>query len=285
MARLSSLLRTGTSAAALALTLATTACGASVYRPASSAGFELDPAAEINDDDVRKAFEAQPQMGKPVRIAYYSFDASKSEELETMLRAQPGVEDVYRLPPLMMTGERRYDDDFHPWNEPKKPFSIKKARLLAARAHCDLLLIFDYGNKVETSANGWVATSVLLVPLLFVPFLDSEVESYLESYIVDTRNGYVYGHVTADQNGEDDFLTIYSGASNRRIADQWNGLVTSTQRKLAQVMASEWARTKERVAPTKITAPVPSAPPVEPTPEAAPPAPTDSSKPAEDLSF
>jgi hypothetical protein len=285
MGRLTSLLQKGALAAALALTLATTACSANVYRPASTAGFELDPAAEINDDDVKKAFEAQPQMGKPVRIAYYSFDASKSEELETMLRAQPGVEDVYRLPPLMMTGERRYDDDYHAWNEPKKPFSIKKARLLAARAHCDLLLIFDYGNKVETSANGWVATGVLLVPLLFVPFLDSEVDSYLESYILDTRNGYVYAHVTADQNGEDDFLTIYSGASNRRIADQWNGLVTSTQRKLAQVMASEWERTKERVEPAKVVVPVPSEPPAEPAPSAVPPAPTDSGKPAEDLSF
>ena len=274
--RLFAYARTALTAATLGLCLSTVACGANVYRPASSANFELDPAAEINDEDVRKAFEAKPQLESPVRIAYYSFDPKKAEELEVMLRAQPGVADVYRLPPLMMTGERRYDDDtYRPWNEAKKPFSIKKARLLAARAHCDLLLLFDYGNKVETLPNGWVATSVLLVPLLFTPWLDSETESYLESYIIDTRNGYVYGHVTADESGEDDLLTIYSGASEVRIEDQWKGLVTATQRKLATVLKSEWERARAKTVEVAKETPLapaerPSAPTVTSGSEAAP---------------
>jgi len=234
-------------AVTLAFAAAASACGGSVYQPAATAGFEIDPAAEINDEDVRKAFDAKPQMGKPVRIAYYTFDASKAEDLEAMLRSQPGVQSVYRLPPLMMTGEQRWDDtSYRPWNEPKKPFSVKKARLLAARARCDLLVLFDYGHRVNTSANGWVAANVLLLPVLFSPFLDSEVESYLESYVIDTRNGFVYGHVTTDQSGDDGLLTIYSNASDRRIDDQWQALLTATQRKLGSVMRSEWERSEKR---------------------------------------
>ena len=232
--------------AAVAAFLSTSACGTAVYRPASSAQFEVDPAAEINDEDVRKAFEAQPQLGKPVRVAYYAFDPSKVEEIESMLQAQAGVGATYRIPTLMMTGERRYDAP-NPWQDRRQAFSIKKARLLAARAKCDVLLVFDYGNRVTTSANAWVAASVLLVPLLFVPFLDSEVDSYLEAYVIDTRNGYLYAHVTTDERGEANLLTIYANASERMLEQQWKGLLDATQRKLQNVLASEWQRTQGRV--------------------------------------
>ena len=40
--------------APLALFVATTAgCGAAIYQPSKGAAFELDPATEIDDDDVR----------------------------------------------------------------------------------------------------------------------------------------------------------------------------------------------------------------------------------------
>lgn len=249
-------------------------CGASVYRPATDARFDLDPQAEINDEDVRKAFEARPQLGKPVRIAYYSFDPERLDELDAMLRAQPGVADVYRIPTLMVNGARRYEQA-NPW-EPKEPFSIKKARLLAARAKCDLLLVFDNGHRIQTSANGWVATAILVVPLLFVPFLDAEVDSYMETYLIDTRNGYLYSHVVAEQKGEADRLTIYSGEANRLVEGQWVRLLADTKSRLARVMEEQWAATSAQQpaakpgAPTTVAIP-PEPPPAEPAPVPATP--------------
>jgi len=228
-------------ALALAASVVLSACGGAVYSPARDARFSLDPQAEINDEDVRKAFDARPQLGKPVRIAYYSFDPERVEALDQMLRAQAGVADVYRIPPLMVDGSRRYDQP-NPW-EPKEPFSIKKARLLAARAKCDLLLIFDNGHRIETSANGWVASTVLVLPLLFAPFLDTEVESYLETYLIDTRNGYLYAHVATDQKGQADTLTIYSSAADQLVEGQWARLMADTKAQLTRVMQEEWART------------------------------------------
>lgn len=217
------------------------ACGTAVYRPATDARLDLDPQAEINDEDVRKAFDARPQLGKPLRVAYYSFAPERVDDIDKMLRTQAGVADVYRIPPLLATGARRYDEP-NPW-EPNPPFSIKKLRLLAARAHCEMLVIFDHGHRVSTTANGWVASTVLVLPLLFAPFLDSEVDSYLETYLIDTRNGYLYAHVTSDQKGEADSLTIYSSEPDRMVQGQWTRVLADTQQQLAAVLTQEWSRT------------------------------------------
>lgn len=224
------------------LTLAcssTLGCGAAVYEPARSSGFELDPTAEINDDDVRKAFEARPQMRDRVQVAYYSFDADKADEIDAMLEAMPGVAGTYRIPALMATGERRFEEHGY-WGSPAH-FSLKKVRLMAARAHCDLLVIFDYGNKVSTSANGLAAFDVLLVPTLFLPFLDVEVKSAMDSFVIDTRNGYLYAHVDSQKEGAEGHLTIYSSAAERMVKEQWPGVLADTATAMRKVLETERA--------------------------------------------
>ena len=86
------------------------------------------------------------------------------------LEASPRVRGTYAIPPLMVTGERRFDQPTHGRiRREAKPPSIKKLRLLAARAKSDVLVVFDYGYRQRQVPNGWVATSVLLLPVLFVP--------------------------------------------------------------------------------------------------------------------
>jgi hypothetical protein len=204
-------------------------CGMAVYQPSKTAAFELDAAKEINDDDVKKAFEARPQLGEKLNVAYYSFDPSRAADIETMLAGVPGVVSVYRLPQLMVTGEKRYDEH-RSWAPPAE-VSLKKLRLLAARAHADVLLIFDYGHKTGT-ANGFVAFTPLLVPILFVPFLDNSVESYLETHVIDTRNGYLYAELTADDRGGSSSATIWAPGTQPVIDELWGKLLGSTRKRL-----------------------------------------------------
>jgi len=233
---------------------ALTGCGAAVYQPAKTTGFELDHATEINDDDVRKAFDARPQMRDTVQVAYYSFDPTKSVDIETMLRALPGVSGTYRIPSLMATGQKRFEER-RAW-DPPVPFSMKKLRLLAARAHCDLLVVFDYGNKVETSANGLAAFGILVIPTLFLPMFDVTTNSAMDSYLMDTRNGYLYAHVDAQKETLESFVTIYSSSGDRHVKEQWPRLLADTTAAVRRALETERAH---RTAPIQtVGAPLPS---------------------------
>ena len=117
--------------------------------------------------------------------------------------------------------------------------SVKKLRLLAARARCDVMVIFDYAHKIETRANGWAALNVLVLPLLFAPYLDKTVDSYLESFIVDTRNGYLYGHISTQKKGETRRVTIYTSADDRMVEAHWARLLADTGQALSKLITSQ----------------------------------------------
>lgn len=222
----------------LILALSTlTGCGVAVYQPARDAGFELDPAYEINDEDVLKAFEARPQLPDEIHVSYFSFDPKRTDMTAT-LEASPRVRGTYAIPPLMVTGERRFDQPVPShYRKETKPPSIKKLRLLAARAKSDVLVVFDYGYRQRQVPNGWVATSVLLLPVLFVPMFDYEVESYLDAYVIDVKNGYLYAHISSTLEDEADTELIFSGAGDELTEEQWTRLEKATRDKIARLFA------------------------------------------------
>ncbi len=117
------------------------------------------------------------------------------------------------------------------------------------------MIVFDYGNQIESSANGLVAFNILLVPALFVPFLDVKVQSYLDSFVVDTRNGYLYAHVAAQQEAQDDYLTIYSSAGKAHVEAQWPELLQETAAAVAKMLGVE--RVGHRAVPA-VTTPMPA---------------------------
>jgi hypothetical protein len=229
---------------ALALTLglaATTGCGMT-YQPARAAGFEMDATAQIDDDDIRKAFEARPQLPGELKVAYYTFDPAIARDLDVSLAAIPGVTHVYRIPPLLVSGERRADEQ-SPWAT-RHEVTVKKLRLLAARAHADALVVVDHGYRTG-GVNALSALNVLLIPVLFTPFLDNTVTGYTEAYLIDTRNGYLYGHVAEEDRRGPRYATIY-GKDAKQIADeQWKTLGADMQKDLSRLVAGELARGKE----------------------------------------
>ena len=202
-------------------------CGTSqVYRPSQASRFELDPASEINDDDVKKAFAAQPQLGKSLRVALFSFESKRQTELEGAVQQLPGVVSTYVIPALLVTGQRRFETENRGFGAPARgEVSIKKLRLLAARARCDVLLVVDYGNRVRSSPNALAMLNVLLLPTFFVPYLDVKVESYLEGFLIDTRNGYLYGQLLAQQDGSVRYQPLYSTIERAMLESQWRKLL------------------------------------------------------------
>lgn len=231
----------------LTLAAALSACGGNLYQPSRAAGFRFDDPRQIDDEDIAKAFLASPQMPDEVRVAFFVFDESHAGEAEAMLRDVPGVASTYRIPPLLVNGKRKLDpapSAYAP--SAAEPVRLEQLRLLAARARADVLVVVDYGYEVRRQANPWIATAVVVFPLFFAPWLDVEVESYLDSYVIDVRNGFLYGHISSDDTAEEGFVTIHSDAERAMIEGQLSSLIEETKRLLTQLVADE--RTGPRAA-------------------------------------
>ncbi|HEY1959055.1 MAG TPA: hypothetical protein VGH28_25755 [Polyangiaceae bacterium] len=214
--------------------LATTfACGGSIYMPSRAANFEPDGETQIDDHDVQKAFEAKPQWNEHFNVAYFDFDASKDADVDKALRAVPGVGAVYSIPALEATGHHRFDE-----TPTSAPLGMKKLRLLAARAHCDLLVVVDYARKTDVSANALAAFDVLIVPALFLPFRDVTVESAVDAFVVDVRNGYLYGHVSLSKKDVAPHQTIYAD-DDALAARQWSAISAELKDALVALATSE----------------------------------------------
>lgn len=221
-------------------------CGGAVYRPSEHAKFEIDATREVTDEDVEKAFEARPQLPESFKVAYYSFDTERTEDIEKMLTGVAGVVSVYRIPPLMTSGKRR-NHRANRWAPPEE-VSVKKLRLLAARARADVLVVVDAGYE-QGEVNGLVALNALVVPIFFTPWLDRTAESYLEAYVIDTRNGYLYGHVVTEEEGGDAFSTIYADP-DEVVEAHWAKMRADMGVTLSALFAAEMDATRA-IEPTK----------------------------------
>ncbi|MCB9744009.1 MAG: hypothetical protein H6740_15520 [Alphaproteobacteria bacterium] len=193
-----------------------------VYR--ASGDFELEPATQIDDADILRAFEARPQLPEAPRVALYSFDADRALALSERLSVVEGVAGTYTIPPFMVTGQRRFQEHAA---APTEPLSLEKLRLLAARAHCELLVVADHGWRRSQRANGLAAFNVLLLPALFTPFLDVELESYLDLYVLDVRNGFLYGQVSAEELAAQRFTTIWRVEDEGALDASWEALLAA----------------------------------------------------------
>lgn len=236
------------------LGLLSAGCTTSVHRPGLATAFDANRAREVTDEDIRVAFNARPQLPERVRVAYFSNDPARDAEIEGAFASIPDVAEVYRIPAVLVTGQRRFDEA-RPWDSPRE-VGVHALRLLAARARCDALVVFDYGSRIERSANGYAALNALLVPVFFAPFLEARVESYLDAYVVDVRNGYLYRHLSASRRGEVSRINVWSEADRRLVDGQWTALLADTRRDLAAAFVDG----RSAPAPTEVAAATPARP-------------------------
>lgn len=202
-------------------------CGAA-YQASSGSQFAVDAAKEIDDVDIAKAFAASPQMGQHVKVAYYTFDDARADDIEKTIGQVPNVASVYRIPPLLVTGKRRFHET-SPWAPPQE-VGVKKLRLLAARAHADVLVVFDHGWR-GGGATGWAALTPLIVPIFVAPWLSNETESYAQAYVLDVRNGYLYGEIASEQKSGG-AVTIYGPGVEDVANEQWPALLGAVRAQL-----------------------------------------------------
>ena len=229
-------------------------CGATVYSPGGHVGFEIEPNFEIDEAAIAQAFAAQPQMRTQNRVAFYSFDATRLPEMKL-----PGVGEVYPLPALLVEGRRTLEERRHYYSYRSKPFSIKKLRLLAARAKADLLIIIDNQHRVLSEPNGWMASCFLIIPIFFAPFIDAEIESRLEAYILDVRNGYLYAHVMVDEEEQQEWLTLWSLNFDETLKKQWSLLKKQLTEQLTKLLKEHSGEVLKKKSPPT--------PPIKPKPK------------------
>ena len=224
----------------LLLLTAATGCGGSMYQASTGVKLDVDGAGrEVDDEDVAKAFQASPQLGEKSRVAYYTFDDAHSEDITKTIASVPNVSSVYQIPTLLVSGKRRFQES-SPYAPPQE-LSIKKLRLLAARAHADVLVVFDHGYR-GGGVNGWVALNILLVPMLITPWLSNETESYAQAHVIDVRNGYVYGEVSTEEKSGSRAVTIYAPNVSDVADQQWPKLLDGVKVKLGEKLRPEAPR-------------------------------------------
>jgi hypothetical protein len=231
------------------LTIGTFAgCSVAPSQPARSTNSPLDAQPQIDDDEVRKAFEARPQMpASAIRLSYYTFDPAIAGDLDKTLSTMPGVSSVYRIPPLLVSGQRRYHENEGHY-QPTSDVSVKRLRLLAARAKTDVLVIVDHGYQ-NGGINPLVGLTVLIVPIFFVPFIDTFVKGYVETFVIDVRNGYLYGHLVQEDERGKEYTTIYGKKADAYAAEQWKALRAQFRTDLAALIEKERTRKEPSESP------------------------------------
>lgn len=202
---------------------------------------QSDAQPQIDDDDIRKAFEARPQMPvSNIRLSYYTFDTDIAADLDKTFATMPGVSSVYRIPPLLVNGERRVQNQGG-YAPRTGEVSIKKLRLLAARAKTDVLVLVDHGIHNE-GVNPLIGFTALIVPIFFLPFVDTYVKGYVETFVFDVRNGYLYGHLVQEDERGEKYTTIYGKKLKAYTAEQWKVLQERFRVDLAALMEKERTR-------------------------------------------
>jgi len=101
--------------------------------------------------------------------------------------------------------------------------SLKKLRLLAARARCDLLVLSSTVPVAKVSANWSVAFTPFLVTQFFVPMMRVKVTLKRELYVVDVRNGYLYRQVKFSKQAKKGYVLLLDvDAQQKKLISRLN---------------------------------------------------------------
>lgn len=169
-------------------------CASSEYLSAFSS-IQADSLKQINDEDIRKAFEANPQITIPATIAIYNASRDKYPFRDSIVVLK-AVDRVIEISPSLLSPEPYFESQYDPnWpylNRTPKPINLKQLRLYAAQAKTDLVLFVSTSTSFEQDVNILSPLYLGLVTIPFVPGKHVKLTTYLEAYVIDVRNGLLY---------------------------------------------------------------------------------------------
>ncbi len=171
-----------------------TGCSTSQYLSAFSS-VQADSLKQINDEDIRKAFEAIPQITIPASIAIYNASQDKFPFQDSVLTISE-VQRAVEISPSLLDPSAYYQSQYDPYwsryNSAPKPIDLKQLRLYAAQTKADLVLFISSSTTFKEDMNILSPLYLGLITIPFVPGQHAQLTTYLEAYIFDVRNGLLY---------------------------------------------------------------------------------------------
>jgi hypothetical protein len=180
--------------ASVSTVLCVSACGATAYQPAAERGFSLEPAGDVSEAMIAAALAGEAEADEAplpaqARVAYFTFDRRRGDALRPTLAKLPGVTGIAQITLDHDNPHEAPEMRARDYVQRPSAVSVRKLRLLAARAGCRVLVIADHGHRSVEEPNAWVMSSVLVLPIFFAPMVDLTVESYLDVYVLDVQSG------------------------------------------------------------------------------------------------
>jgi hypothetical protein len=195
----------------------------------------------ITDDEIRQAFENKPQLTKPLNIAVYDVGSVHSSFADSLQNIE-FVKGVYEISPSLIENEDYYASRYRGWhgNYSSPPQTdTKRLRLLAAQGKADLLIILSPTHSYYEHTNFLAVTYFLLIPSLFVPGMDIEVNTEVDMFFIDVRNGFLYGTYHNKADFKNTFVNLYywSDASDKVISKMVENMVPDMMRETREILS------------------------------------------------
>lgn len=205
---------------AVLIVMLSTGCGqAQMYMTPSTM---MRDTLQITDEKIREAFDARPQLTRPLKLAVYNA-GSFQVGLVDSLRLIEGVESVYDIAPVLVEEDDYYRRNLSDWSPYRRPPTapLPRLRYLAAQGHADLLVFVSASHRYDTDNNWLVGTWALLVPILFVPGHDATIMTDVNVFFVDVRNGFLYASYHDRMETENRYVRVaYRESGAEDVAKQ-----------------------------------------------------------------
>ncbi len=210
-----------------------------------------DSQMTITDEEIRAAFQNQPQLVKPLNIALYDAGSVHSSFADSLQNIE-FVNGVYEISPAMVDNADYYASSYGSWygryTSPPQT-DIKKLRLLAAQGKADLLIIMCPTHRYYEHTNFLAVTWLLLLPSIIVPGMDAELKTDIDMFFVDVRNGFLYATYHNQTKFKNNFVSLYywSDAESKVVPKQVESLVPDMIKETREILShDEYFMTQER---------------------------------------
>ncbi len=159
---------------------------------------------QITDESVKEAFQRKPQLPKPFRVGVY-FKASRTrpDERSQDWRWTDKDKDAFLALAETISDTGEVADIFPISSEIAGSDDLRSLRYAAAQHGADALLVVSGSEEIDQSPNGWAATYLLVLPMLFVPGTELEALFTARATLWDVRNEALYLSAEAESIQQD----------------------------------------------------------------------------------